>query len=104
MPFEGDYEAAIMYSIMNDEPEPLDKYESGIPEGLQTIISKALEKKPEDRYQDLKETLNDFEQVKQGLEPDQKLSHPKKSKPKRKKMHWVKKTFLTFGIILFLII
>lgn len=56
MPFRGEHDAAIMYSILNEDPEPLTKY---IPEAgseLLHIINRALEKSPEDRYQ----TVNDM--------------------------------------------
>ena len=47
-PFEADYEQAIMYSIMNEEPKPIS---GNVPEELRNIISGALEKDPEKRFQ-----------------------------------------------------
>jgi serine/threonine protein kinase len=51
LPFRGEHEAAMMYSIINEEPEPLLKYRIDASEDLQRIVSRALEKDPEDRYQ-----------------------------------------------------
>jgi len=51
LPFRGDHEAAMMYSILNEDPEPLQKYRTDASEDLQRIIIRALEKDPEDRYQ-----------------------------------------------------
>ena len=51
LPFRGEHEAAMMYSILNEQPELLQKYRSDTPEELQRIIARALEKDPEDRYQ-----------------------------------------------------
>ncbi len=48
LPFRGHYEQAIVYSILNEGPEPL-----GIssPE-VETVIRRCLAKKPEERYRD----------------------------------------------------
>jgi eukaryotic-like serine/threonine-protein kinase len=51
LPFRGEHEAAMMYSIINEQPELLAKYRSDTPDDLQRIISRSLEKEPEDRYQ-----------------------------------------------------
>jgi len=59
LPFKGDYEQAIMYAIINDEPEQLTNYRSGLPENLQVIINKTLEKNPEERCQNIEEVLSE---------------------------------------------
>ena len=51
LPFRGDHEAAMMYSILNEDPEPLQKYRTDASDDMQRIIARALEKDPEDRYQ-----------------------------------------------------
>lgn len=56
MPFRGEHDAAMMYSILNEEPEPLTKYLPEAGSELLHIINRALEKDPEDRYQ----TVNDM--------------------------------------------
>jgi len=48
LPFKGTYEQAIIYSILNDEPDF-----SCLPDTWQKIVRKCLEKKPENRYQDV---------------------------------------------------
>ena len=60
LPFNGDYEQAIIYSILNEEPEP----KSGIDERLQHIISKALAKNPDDRYQSAGEIVSELNRIK----------------------------------------
>jgi len=55
-PFKGDYEQAVIYSILNEEPELQDK----ISDGLKSIIIKALSKNKESRYQSIKEMLSDL--------------------------------------------
>ncbi|HEY4643351.1 MAG TPA: serine/threonine-protein kinase, partial [Bacteroidota bacterium] len=48
-PFRGEHDAAMMYSILNEEPEPADKYRQDIPPDFLHILNNALEKDPEDR-------------------------------------------------------
>jgi len=45
LPFRGEYEAEVLYSILNEEPEPLTRYKKGVSDDLQRIIDKALENK-----------------------------------------------------------
>ena len=47
-PFRGHYEQAIVYSILNEDPEPL---ETGAPE-VEAVIARCLAKDPAERYQD----------------------------------------------------
>jgi serine/threonine protein kinase len=51
LPFHGEHEAAMMYSIMNEEPESIERYKPDISPLLANIIQRALEKDPSDRYQ-----------------------------------------------------
>jgi serine/threonine protein kinase len=49
--FRGDNEAAVINSILNQEPEPLARYKRDVPDGVQRIVDKALAKDKEERYQ-----------------------------------------------------
>ncbi len=51
LPFEGGHQMAMAYAIVNDAPHPLARYASNCPDGVQAIVSKALEKDAEVRYQ-----------------------------------------------------
>jgi non-specific serine/threonine protein kinase len=51
LPFRGEYEQALLYSIMNEQPEPLTALRTGVPMELERIINKALSKDPSERYQ-----------------------------------------------------
>jgi len=46
LPFKGEYEQAVMYSIMNEEPEPIPGLRTGIPMEVERIVHKALAKRP----------------------------------------------------------
>ncbi|MCH6559624.1 protein kinase, partial [candidate division KSB1 bacterium] len=82
-PFKGEYEAAVSYSIINEEPEPLARYKTGVSEGLQRIVDKALDKDKETRYQHADDLLAD---LKRDLKiTTEKIQHTHKSSIKREK-------------------
>jgi serine/threonine protein kinase/Tfp pilus assembly protein PilF len=64
MPFRGEHEAAVMYSIVNEEPEDAAKYREDIPGELLHILKKSLEKDPDDRYQSMSEIIIDLRRLK----------------------------------------
>jgi serine/threonine protein kinase/Tfp pilus assembly protein PilF len=57
LPFKGNIDQATIYSILNEAPEP---FKINLPIRLQRIILKSLTKKPEERYHDILEVLNDL--------------------------------------------
>ncbi len=65
-PFKGDYEQAVMYSIMNEEPEPVTGLRTGVSMELERIVNKALAKKPLERYQHTDEILVDLRALQRG--------------------------------------
>ena len=67
LPFRGDYEQAVVYSIINEEPEPPTAVRSGVPMELERIMLKALAKAPEERYQHLDEMRVDLLAVQKKL-------------------------------------
>lgn len=69
MPFPGEHQAAIVYSIVNEAPKPIADIKPGTPPGLQTIVAKALQKDPDKRYQSATEMLTDLKQEKHALNP-----------------------------------
>ena len=60
MPFRGEHEASMMYSIINEHPDPLTKYLPQISPELDRIINRALEKAPEDRYQSVADFVSEL--------------------------------------------
>jgi serine/threonine protein kinase/tetratricopeptide (TPR) repeat protein len=65
-PFEGEHRAAISYSILNEEPEPLARFKAGVPDELQRIVGKLLRKDKETRYQIAGGVLADIEALKRA--------------------------------------
>ena len=49
-PFQGVYDQALVYEIVNQEPEPLTSVRTGVPMELEWIVGKCLAKDREDRY------------------------------------------------------
>ncbi len=60
LPFLGDREASILYSVVHEEPKSIKAIKPGIAPELQQIISRSLKKKPESRYQTAGEMLKDL--------------------------------------------
>jgi serine/threonine protein kinase len=50
-PFPGESAHAVIYKVINEEPDPLSKHRRGVPEALEAIIKRALEKDLKKRYQ-----------------------------------------------------
>jgi tetratricopeptide (TPR) repeat protein len=89
LPFGGDHEAAVVYSIVNETPEPLARYKSNVPEGLQRIVEKALIKDREERYQHIDGVLADLRHGKRTMEYATAGRIPSKvtaPKPKRSRL------------------
>jgi len=59
-PFKGDYEASLVYSIVNDIPEPLRNHRPDISEHLEAVVLRLLEKDRSARYQRVEEVLADL--------------------------------------------
>ena len=62
-PFKGDYDQAILYSILNEEPEPVTALRTAVPLELEWIIDKCLAKRPGERYHDARELIVDLERL-----------------------------------------
>lgn len=69
LPFEGEHEAAVLYSIVNEAPIPVTTHNPNMDEELQRIINKALEKDVKDRYQHADDLLADLRKLKKGKPP-----------------------------------
>ena len=49
-PFKGEYDQAIIYSILNEEPQNIQEINQNVSDELERIISKLLCKDKEHRY------------------------------------------------------
>jgi serine/threonine protein kinase len=64
-PFEGETASDVVAAILKSEPPPLANGAHEVPGELEHIISRALRKDPERRYQVVKDLLLDLEDLKQ---------------------------------------
>jgi eukaryotic-like serine/threonine-protein kinase len=84
VPFEGATTSDVIVSILDREPPPLAQFSPEAPAELQRIITKALHKDRDERYQTAKEMLSDLRGLKQRLEFEAKLecaAPPESSSP-----------------------
>lgn len=63
MPFAGDYEHAVMYATINENPQPPKELNEKISDELQEIILKTLEKEPQARFQSTSEVLQSLKKL-----------------------------------------
>jgi len=63
-PFKGEFEQAVIYSILNIEPDLVSTIKPDIPLKLEQIVKKLLSKDVDLRYQDVTSFLNDLRDFK----------------------------------------
>jgi len=59
-PFQGDTLHTVMYKVLSEMPPPLDKVLPGLPSSLNTVVMRALQKQPDQRYTSALEMANDL--------------------------------------------
>jgi serine/threonine-protein kinase len=105
LPFKAEYEQAVIYSIINEEPKQLSELNKKVPSILQQIINKCLKKNPNERYKSIEELYNELQIAQLELisadisNPDKSFSRLKKSLLSQKKTF-----FLSMVVALLLII
>lgn len=68
LPFKGDYHEAIIYSILNEDHEPITGLRSGIPLELERVVNKCLQKEASSRYQHADELQVDLQSLQKTQE------------------------------------
>ncbi|MDH7513831.1 MAG: protein kinase [Clostridiales bacterium] len=90
LPFKGENDQAVVYSILNEKPKPITSLRSDIPMALDQIVGKALEKKPADRYQRIEELLDDLTSILEGMGPERIRVRRGKAKLFKAKTQWLR--------------
>jgi TolB-like protein/Flp pilus assembly protein TadD len=79
LPFQGAHNAALMYAIVNDEPQPLARFVSNVPDDLQRVITKCLSKHPAERHQSAADLVSDLRRlVRLGSSGGEKSTAPRR--------------------------
>ncbi len=65
-PFKGEYDQAVIYSILNEDHRPVTEVNRKIPSEIGAIVDRCLEKGPGDRYQAAGELAGDLSRSRTG--------------------------------------
>ena len=69
-PYDGDNHAALLMSILYEEPRPLREAVPECPQSLEAVVLRALRKAPEQRYQTMEALLVDLEPIWSAMQRD----------------------------------
>ncbi len=88
LPFRGEHQAALMYSLINEEPQPIARFNEKVTPDLERIVLKALAKERDERYQHVDDMLADlrrerkhFEYARAGYATTSTVTHTTQSVP-----------------------
>jgi serine/threonine protein kinase/Tfp pilus assembly protein PilF len=68
LPFPGEHEQLVLYSILNSKHTPITEILPGVPVEVEKIVDRCLEKDPSERYQTAGELLGDLRHLKKETE------------------------------------
>jgi eukaryotic-like serine/threonine-protein kinase len=76
-PFKGNTNLSVLASILKDVPPSVSELRSGVPRPLARMVERALEKRPEDRYQSAMDLRRDLEDLKRDVDSGELRVAPK---------------------------
>ena len=85
LPFRGEHEHAMVYSILKENPKTITDLRSEIPVSIEQVVNKALEKDLDKRYQNTDELLDDLKSISAGIVPEEIKVRLRKAKLRRRK-------------------
>jgi serine/threonine protein kinase/Tfp pilus assembly protein PilF len=85
LPFKGDHDQAVVYSILNEKPKSITAIRPEIPTSIEQVIDKAMEKDPDNRYQNVAELLDDLRSISEGIIPEAIKARLRKAKLQKRK-------------------
>src|SRR5262249_60599550 len=65
-PFAGANVARVLVQILQEEPQPLRRIDPTLPEDLETLVAKCLEKEPDRRYASARDLALDLDRFLDG--------------------------------------
>ncbi len=66
-PFQEEFESALIYSILNEEPKSIGNLNNEVPVELERIVNKTLAKNRSDRYKNTTDILLDFKSLEEKI-------------------------------------
>jgi len=103
-PFKRDSEAATLKAVSDDLPEPLARFKSGLPDELQAVVDKALEKDVKTRYQHADGMLSDLMRVKRSLESSKSTVSGQLVSGRSTRKWWLTAALLIVAVVVALIL
>jgi serine/threonine protein kinase/Tfp pilus assembly protein PilF len=107
LPFRGEHDAAMMYSILNEQPDQIQTHRPNLSPEFAHILNRALEKNPSDRYQSIEDVLIDLRRLKRDssrvLRPSDHVQSqvlPYGTLSKKQISTWLKLGVATLGVVL----
>ncbi|RMG67449.1 MAG: hypothetical protein D6715_04730 [Calditrichaeota bacterium] len=100
LPFQGDYEQAVIYAILNEDPQPLTALRSGIPLELDAIVAKALAKEAQLRYQHVDELPADLKALNRETSSASRVAPASRVRKIPASRQRTRRPFLPWGIAL----
>jgi len=95
LPFEGEYDQAVVYEIINEEPVEISSFRNDVPEFVEALCTRCLEKDKDHRPQSMTEVLELLNRKSpRALKPSSLL---------RGRL-WLKKVAIFFPILLLLVV
>jgi TolB-like protein/Tfp pilus assembly protein PilF len=85
LPFKGDHEQAVVYSLLNEKPKPVTDLREEIPTSIEQVIDKAMAKNPEKRYQNFEDLLDDLRSISEGIVPEEIKARLRRAKLLKRK-------------------
>jgi serine/threonine-protein kinase len=108
LPFKAEYDQAIFFAILNEQPEPLTAVRTGVPMSLEWIVNKLLAKNPDERYQTAGDLIIDLKAVDvktSGFSriTQEAVTSPKPSPKEMQKTSWLPWMIATTTTFLFML-
>lgn len=96
IPFKGEYDQAIIYSILNRIPDEID-----VPKKIKNFVNKCLQKKRSSRYQSIDEILKEFDLISESSLNNRKVLVNAGSVFSKIRNNILKSAFVLFIILFF---
>ena len=81
LPFKGDYDQAVIYSILNTDPQPISGVPAELSAKLEVMLDKALAKCPDSRYQSAADILAHLRALRKDSESSKEIASQAETQP-----------------------